>query len=79
MTLNYSVNALYIHPRMQACGLPICRGSYDRSLENPKILSLEIVHEGDLPRDVVSVLNVSVSRRSRDVFWNVSSRLGLEG
>ena len=31
------------------------------------------------PRDVVSVLNVSVSRRSRDVFWNVSSRLGLEG
>ena len=25
-------------------------------------------------RDVVSVLNVSVSRRSRDVFWNVSSR-----
>jgi len=30
-------------------------------------------------RDVVSVLNVSVSRRSRDVFWNVSSRLGLEG
>ena len=29
-------------------------------------------------RDVVSVLNVSVSRRSRDVFWNVSSRLGLE-
>ena len=30
-------------------------------------------------RDVVSVLNVSVSRRSRDVFWNVSSRLGLVG
>ena len=29
-------------------------------------------------RDVVSVLNVSVSRRSRDVSWNVSSRLGLE-
>ena len=29
-------------------------------------------------RDVVSVLNVSVSRRSRDVFWNVSSRLVLE-
>jgi len=28
-------------------------------------------------RDVVSVLNVSVSSRSRDVFWNVSSRLGL--
>jgi len=31
-----------------------------------------------LDRDVVSVLNVSVSRWSRDVFWNVSSRLGLE-
>ena len=30
-------------------------------------------------RDLVSVFNVSVSRRSRDVFWNVSSRLGLEG
>ena len=29
-------------------------------------------------RDVVSVLNVSVSRRFRDVFWNVSSCLGLE-
>ena len=33
-------------------------------------------------RDVVTILNVSVSRRSRDVFWNVSgssrSRLGLE-
>ena len=36
---------------------------------------------GVLGRDVVSVLNVSVSRRSRDIFWNVSSRdsrLGLE-
>ena len=36
---------------------------------------------GDTSRDVLSVLNVSVSRRSRDVFWNVSSessRLGLE-
>jgi len=33
-------------------------------------------------RDVVSVLNVSVLRRSRDVFWNVSvlkvECLGLE-
>ena len=52
MRLNYSVNALYIHPRMQACGLPICRGSYDRSRENPKILRLEIVYEGDLPSRV---------------------------
>ena len=32
-----------------------------------------------ISRDIVSVLNVSVSRRSRDVFWNVSYRLGLEG
>jgi len=30
-------------------------------------------------RDVVSVLNISVSRWSRDVFWNVLSRLSLEG
>ena len=30
-------------------------------------------------KDVVSVLNVSVSRRSRDVFRNDSSRPGFEG
>ena len=43
-----------------------------------KVMLRHIAATG-LGRDVVSVLNVSVSRRSRDVFWNVSSRLGLEG
>jgi len=40
--------------------------------------SSKVLHNGQMLadvtilRDVVLVLNVSVSRRSRDVFWNVS-------
>ena len=53
------------------------------------IIATPRCYQTDYTRDIVSVVNVSVSRRSRDVFWNVSvssrfwrlnvsSRLGLE-
>jgi len=57
----------------------IKRGSLGKKLAKSQCRSYCIARYLVWSRDVVSVLNVLVSRRPRDIFWNVSSRLGLEG